>query len=541
MAVMILLSCMTGTGTAGGDISVSCDIPYFLGQKRGYMLPGELLQARIIVENFGPAAKNVPVDIVLPPGFLPAGRYEYWQVAGLENNAVLKTEADLGGGYGQWFDLVPIRVGPDAAPGAYTVSIVAGGLIHNYGVTVAAKKPAEADGGLTVNRILIPLDKDGKKDERLHDNTLVLRDRTLDYYKNILRGKGASNQEVEAIHPVVHMGIEFLNPGGQQKLVNITVRLLDYNTHQPVAGLLTPGTTGEDKDAGSLAGNADCLTAFAAITGEERQRLLLPVYADERLIAGGRYWLQVVVDDGFIQPVTVKSPLTVVRKNMGAMLVTGAAALVFLLALALGLKQLRATLATMKTRWLVTIALFGAAAFTIVNVPTTLLNDFFHILLGPFGFLVTGIFNGVFLYMLVIALVILIPRPGVVALMMAVRMLLGMLAFGNISPVSILTYGLQALLLELALYYANVYARSSGTPVSAAATAGQVLPTAIACGLADSIATYANMQAMAFLYRLYFADWYIYMVTLVNGFLYTAVGAACGVFLGKQLAKVGGD
>jgi hypothetical protein len=46
---------------------------------------------------------------------------------------------------------------------------------------------------------------------------------------------------------------------------------------------------------------------------------------------------------------------------------------------------------------------------------------------------------------------------------------------------------------------------------------------------------------MAFLYRMYYADWYIALILLMNGFVYTAIGAACGTLLGSRLSKVGGD
>jgi len=48
----------------------------------------------------------------------------------------------------------------------------------------------------------------------------------------------------------------------------------------------------------------------------------------------------------------------------------------------------------------ITVALFGTTMFACVNVPSTILSDFSHILRGPFGFLIIG----VFLYMLMISL-----------------------------------------------------------------------------------------------------------------------------------------
>jgi len=385
----------------------------------------------------------------------------------------------------------------------------------------------------------LPLDKDGKKDDRLTAGTLVLRDRSLDYYKNIINGKGTSNLEVEAIHPITHMIVEVANPMGEQKLAVLTTRLLDWNTHEPVAGLFTPGTTGEDKDAGALEGHEQSLVAFVALSGEKVQRILLPVYADEKYVVGGKYMLQVSMEDEFSTLITKEVPLTIVKKDWKAITVVAVAIVVLCIALALTARRFSNMLTIMKTRWLVVIALFGAVAFAVVNVPSTLLGEFFHILLGPFGFLITGLFSSVCLYMLIISLVILIPRPGVVTIMAFMRMMLGALAFGHISPVSILSYSMNALMLEGLLYWLGMFQKieeSNGMMLKK-----NILLLVLICAGADSIATYVSMQTMSFLYRYYYADWYIYMLILVNSCVYTAIGAKCGVFLGYKLSKIGGD
>ncbi|MEN6413554.1 MAG: hypothetical protein ABFC84_12495 [Veillonellales bacterium] len=537
----ILISPVTPSiGFAGDNIRVQCDFPYYLGKAKDVVLPGETVQALVVVENCGREDRTVPVELELPGCFAPFGTYEGWQVVSGADKTVFSNSVDLSGGYSQWFDLLRFTVSPDAPPGSYQVRLTVNGQPRDFTVSIGSGGSG-TERFLSVSGIVLPLDKDGRKDDRLNDNTLVLRDRQLDYYKNVLQGKGAANLEIEAIHPVSHMGIDFDNPGGQQKLVTITARLLDKTTRQPVEGLFTPGTTGEDKDAGSIGGHKDSLEVFTALTGEAKQRILLPVYADEQYAAGGTYWLQVVVDDGVNRPLVETVPLTIVKKNRQAMLTTCSAAAAVLVALLFGLGYLRRLLAKLKTRWLVTAALFGAAVFAMVNVPSTLLNDFFHVLLGPFGFLITGLFSSVFLYMLVVSLVVLIPRPGIISLMTLVRMLLGMLVFGNISPIGVLSYGVHALTLELLFYFCGVYGKIGAHGGQINFPARQVLAISLLCGVADSIAIYVGLQSMAFLYRMYYADWYIYLAMLINGLLYTAVGAACGLQLGCRLSRVGGD
>lgn len=537
--VAVLFVLLTITGQAQDGLSFSCQFPYYLGKARDSVTPGTQTAALFTIENRDLADKAVELTISLPPGFRPVGYQENWEIKEEANHYVLTRQALLAGGYSQWYDLLSFQVATELPLGSYTATVTAGEVAQQIPISVGAGTN-DTTAAVTIAGIVLPLDKDGKNDDRMGRNVLVLRDRQWDYYKNLLIGKGASNQEVEAIHPVTHLGVDIANPSGVQKLVVVTVQLLDAASHQPINGLFTPGSTNEDVNGGAMDGQKKYLEAFTALNGDAWQRMQIPVYADERDLTGGNYILQAELKDGVKPPLVCEVPLTVVKKDNKALVVVSIATLMVVAGIVVALRRLRQVLKVLKTRWLVTIALFGAAAFAVVNVPSTLLNDFFHILLGPFGFLVTGLFSGVFLYMMVVALVILIPRPGVVALMTVVRMLLGMLAFGQISPISLLTYGMHALLLELLIYGSGIYGwlqkrEDESIPCS------KIALFAISCGVADTISTYVGLQAMAFLYRMYYAAWYIALVLIFNGFIYTAIGAVCGTALGKRLARVGGD
>ncbi len=521
-----------------GGMEFSCQVPYSLGKNTESVVAGERINMLFTIDNRGMEDITVPVKITFPKGLIPTGKYEGWIVNQVGELYSLERELQLSGGYSQWFDLLTVQSDGDMLPGNDVVNIEVGNETKQIVLPILASNTV-IQQPITLANIRLPLDKDGKKDDRLTAGTLVLRDRSLDYYKNIINGKGTSNLEVEAIHPITHMIVEVANPMGEQKLAVLTTRLLDYNTHEPVAGLFTPGTTGEDKDAGALEGHEQSLVAFVALSGEKVQRILLPVYADEKYVVGGKYMLQVSMEDEFSTLITKEVPLTIVKKDWKAITVVAVAIVVLCIALALTARRFSNMLTTMKTRWLVVIALFGAVAFAVVNVPSTLLGELFHLLLGPFGFLLTGLFSSVCLYMLIISLVILIPRPGVVTIMAFMRMMLGMLAFGHISPVSILSYSMNALILEGLLYWLGMFQKieeSNGMMLKK-----NILLLALICAGADSIATYVSMQTMSFLYRYYYADWYIYMLILVNSCVYTAIGAKCGVFLGYKLSKIGGD
>lgn len=549
LASMLLL--MTVSAQAQGSLDFSWQFPYYLGKTRDYVNPGGQAAALFNVENRSINEQTVEIKIALPPGFSFAGKTENWKVErdSATGKVVLVRQDRLEGGYGEWFDLLVFQVAESLPPGFYPVSVLVGEDKRNFMVEVANRglsgyDAADLNQGNTkkvqLTGMVLPLDKDGRTDERIGRNTLVLRDRHWDYYKNLLAGKGASNQEIEAIHPVTHLGLDVHNPLGVQKLAVVTIRLLDASGKKYILGLFTPGATSEDTNGGAIDGHKNYLEALIALNGDVRQRLHIPMFADERYLNSGEYVLQAELRSEEEAPVFCEEKLNVIKKDNLAMCVVAVSTLVVIAGAIWALFRLRRLLLCMKTRWLVTIALFGAAAFATVNVPTTLLNDFFHIIMGPFSFIVSGLFSGVCLYMMVVALVILIPRPGVVALMTVVRMLLGMLAFGQISPISILSYGLHALLLELLLSGSGMYSwlqRQEGENIPP----GRIMLLAGSCAVADVIATYAGLQAMSFLYRLYYATWYIALVLLFSGLIYTAIGAVCGSFLGRRLSRVGGD
>lgn len=526
----------------GDPLVVNLDVPYSLGVRRATAAPGETIRAILNIENMAAQAREIPLEIRLPAGIEPAEDTGRWVVSRRSNGVSLRQAIRLDAYYGQWFDLLTFTVADHLTPGPRQIVIQAGEQTREFTLTLDARSADAATRQPPVfERIVLPLDKEGKQDEKQSGSAIVLRDRSLDYYKNILRGKGAANLEIEAIHPVTHMGLDFSNPSGQQKLVMVEAELLDRNTRQRVHGLYTPGSNSDNDGAGAMADKQDRLTAFVALTGEPKQRLQLPVYADEALLTEGEYLLRVTVEDGAAQVWSKEHPVTVVKKNLRGMMTLGAAILLLLVFLVVGGKRLPAVLAAMKTRRLITVALFGTCAFAVVNVPSTLLNDFFHIFLGPFAFVLTGMFSGVMLYMLTGALITLIPLQGVVSLMAVIRLLLGMVAFGHMSPIVILSYGVNAFLLESALALSGFTVRSLDDVKPAVFSLRRLATLALACALADTVATYVTLQGMSVLYRLYYADWYIYLVMLVNGFLYTMIGAGCGLLLGSRLADVGSD
>jgi hypothetical protein len=519
-----------------GDISFTMDIPYRLTVGAGETRSGAPLKALVALENTGPAEKGVHIAIGLPAGLVPAGLPPGWrtELGGIAGDILLP------GGYGQWFELLTFDTGGLPAGEHMLSATVAAGdwrqtVTRKLAIGQKAKTP---DKRLTIARIVLPVDRAGNSDERMSPDTLILRDKALDYYKSVLRGKGAYNDAAEAVHPLTSMNIDFVNPGGSEKLLTVVARLWDREG-RPVAGMFTPAASIDDRESGGFAGSKEGTTAFIALTGEVSQTVRLPVYIDENLLMGGRYILRVEARENGRAVVSSEKEVTVIARDSKAATVTLVAVAMTLCGLVVAAYCRRKLFSGLKTRWLITITLFGAVSFAAVNVPATLLGEVLHVLLGPLAFLVTGMFHGVILYMLVAALVMLVPRPGVVALLFSVRLLLGLLAFGHASPVALLLYGSQAVLLETFLFLAGI---TAVRPDHEKAGSWRLcLLVTAACSAADGLSTYLNLHALSFLYRVFYADWYIYAAVIVNGVLYSGIGGFCGVVLGKKLRTVGSD
>mgnify|MGYP000476629019 FL=1 len=60
-------------------------------------------------------------------------------------------------------------------------------------------------------------------------------------------------------------------------------------------------------------------------------------------------------------------------------------------------------------------------------------------------------------------------------------------------------------------------------------------------GMCDALITLVNMEQMMFLYRLYYADWFIVLYMVINGFLYSSIGWWTGWHIGRRLRQVMGE
>ena len=160
-------------------------------------------------------------------------------------------------------------------------------------------------------------------------------------------------------------------------------------------------------------------------------------------------------------------------------------------------------------------------------------------LLGPISVLLTGLINETLYYALLTALLIYISGDpensgrgdrnrhgkgsGVILLVSAVRLLLGGVTFGLFTPMAIVYTGTSVLLLETGFLFVR---------------RRNLFVWAVVLGLCDAIAVYVDFQLSILLYRLFYADWYIVLRILIEGFVYTFIGVLLGARLGRGLWRV---
>ena len=136
--------------------------------------------------------------------------------------------------------------------------------------------------------------------------------------------------------------------------------------------------------------------------------------------------------------------------------------------------------------------------------------------------------------MLVVALLVLFRAPGVLTLMYFVKYMLAGLMFGHFTPLGLLSMCVNVAILETLLYLSGFYRKEE-------LSKGYMLFICLLMGVGDALVTFVNMEQMMFFYRLYYADWYLALYMLVNGLVYSSIGAWLGAKTGSKLQQVMGE
>lgn len=548
---LLLMSYVQGAW-AGTQLQV--EYPYSLDQKErqqnNQVQGGSTMPLYINLTSYDvPVEQNAEVKVTLPQGFkaLPAHGWQNFQEQGVN---IARVNWQLPANYGQNFDLLYLEPQKGALAGEYELLVQARGEGWQQSKTVKFSYSPELENASPSNpkeekidkskfnwyiqSVNLPVDNQGNKDDRAAANVIYVRDTTLEGFRNRMTGEGATNWSAVFNHPATFVMLEMRNPQKDVRVLKFKAELVDRATGKPVPGLMTSGKV-SDEDGHGWAGDtgkAGETTALISLDGKKNQTFILPLYVDYFTVLEGEYSLRITVS-GNGQEKIQETPLTITKKHNVGLLAVGfsfiCTALVALLSYRLPrcIKQIGA-------KGAITVSLFAALAFGGITLPTTILGDLLHVFLGPFSGLVTGVLSGVLQYLLIVSLLVLFRAPGVLTLMFFVKYMLSGLMFGHFTPLGAMSTCVSVVVLESVLYLCGFYR-------VAQLSKRYMLLVALLLGIADAAVTFINLEQMMFFYRLYYANWYMALYMLVNGVLYSSIGAWLGFKIGSKLQQVMGE
>lgn len=183
-----------------------------------------------------------------------------------------------------------------------------------------------------------------------------------------------------------------------------------------------------------------------------------------------------------------------------------------------------------------TIGLLSAVQF-VVSYASRIGSDLLAGALGPFNVLVTGVGHEGLTSLVAAALVTLLPYPGAYMLSAVSLFALNGIFSGQLGLVDVLFVSVGIGLTELLLAVTGVTTGGALAPAESPRP-GVLWRLALAIGVANALTLAVQFSLFQVLHRLYFAPWFVGLVSLWTGLLYGGVGAAVGGQWGFRLRRV---
>ena len=477
----------------------------------------------ISVANTKDEPRTLTVAVTFPEGFATTENSDADMCGEKSGRVQCRMRVSLANKYDS--KLIPVIVKSPAREAAdyenIEMQVIEHGVpLHTEIIQIRAVKPEALAEKIFVDSVALPTNDKGEPDERLTRDALHLS--TVTRLRAMLTGEKYQEANFKQV-PFSFFRVAVKNTLDEDAIILVKAWIVDTKTGEKVEAF-TP-----DPHVNPL---GEVFTTTVLKSGAARG-VTLPIYVEPVSVLEGDYKLVLSLTQmGAEKPFSVRGHnFTVTRQAVLPFVITLAGAVLAGIFLVVLFIRFRRIMSGFKVKWIVLISLYGSVGFVIVNVPGTLFMDVFRALLGPFSFLASGLFFGVVQYVLWTSLIMLVPRAGTMSLVMAVRMLLSWVLLGNISLVSVLWMAVHALTAEAALWLLGATRGSAQNTVR---------PTGlfIAFAVSEAVATFFNLESVIFLYRLYYADWYIVLNTLIGGVGYTLIGVALGLGMGKRLRMV---
>ena len=504
--------------------------------QKALVLQESEMTATVLVTN-GNVPTTFDLELCLPTIVTAVGFSEDWKQETTDAKTYLSTTGRLGIASEVWYRELALRTSAATPTDGKEISGIVrfttdAGQVSEQQATVQLRiaTTSEIAEYLSIESIEMPTDATGTADRKQREDTI--------YYPRPLFS-WLRTAQTNAFEPTTYQTVRLRNQGEETIHVVVSSTNTDMKSGETIPFLAPPETTN---------GGMNRSAAFASLPGGTVTAIPLPIYFHPMYLKQGRP--EQAIPGKYERDITVKvwgsdatilrekRPLHLIVPNQQALLVSLFAIMSSCIGFAVVLRFHERLFAGFTTKHLIVIALFSTTVFVAVMVPSTLFLNLVRAILGPFSVLLTGLINETLYYALLTALLIYIngdpgnaettnrrraKGSGVILLVSAVRLLLGGVTFGLFTPMAIVYTGTSVLLLETG--FLLVRKRS-------------LLAWAVVLGICDALSVYVDFQLSILFYRLFYADWYIVLRILIEGFVYTFIGVLLGARLGRGLWRV---
>ena len=534
-----------------GNLEIA--IPYGAASQSGSGNTSEKVQKALILHESEMTATvlvtngNVPttfnLELCLPSTVTVVRFPADWKRETMDTKTCLSTTDRLGVASGVWYRELVLRASTANPADTQEISGIVrfttdAGQTWEQQSTVQLRIAtiSEIAEYLSIESIEMPTDATGTVDRKQRKDTI--------YYPRPLFS-WLQTPQTNAFEPTTYQTVELRNRG--EETIHVVVSSTNTDGKSGLQGF-PPITIPFLAPPETANGRTNRSVAFATLPGGTVTEIPLPIYFHPVYLSQGK--IEQAIPGEYERDVTVKvwgsdatilrerRPLHLIVPNQQALLVSLLAIISSCIGFATVLRFHKRLFASFTTKHLIVIALFSTTVFVAVMVPSTLFLNLVRAILGPISVLLTGLINETLYYALLTALLIYIngdPKntettnrertkgSGVILLVSAVRLLLGGVTFGLFTPMAIVYTGTSVLLLETG--FLLVRNRT-------------LLAWAVVLGICDALSVYVDFQLSILFYRLFYADWYIVLRILIEGFVYTFIGVLLGARLGRGLWRV---
>ncbi len=505
------------------------EIPY--GERdTGLLGRDTTIVALLCVEGLSQEDISVDYKVKIPAPLKPLVRDKDIKVEKEADGWILKASFRLRVEGEKWFRPVGISIPRDTPCRDYIIRSTA--RIHSSSGVEAIRhmtrlkvvSARELKNYFEIERVIIPANEEGEPDSRQEQNTFMIRGKRK-FWQRLAVKEDENNREMK---PATYMAVTIKNRAACKTILLVRLDISDPKTGRKVKGFKSPYAA----EHGDLLGEEE-IYQIVSLRPKSEEKVVLPIYTRDGVVLPGVYLASVKLFP-FGSNIMVGQKnirIKVVSTRWLPVLMTFMALMIAVAGCSFFYRERRQFL-SMNSRDLILIALFGTVMFAVVNVPGTILFNVAQVLLGPFSFFLTGFFYEVIFYLLLTALLVLIPRVGTTTLVIMVRFLMDSFILGEFNPLAIIYYSTMATVLEGAVYLSGI---SRGKEKF---DRRRIALVAFILAIADTGLSFVFFNLSMLFYRIYYANWYIGTYLIINGFLFTLLAVPFGFRLGNRLKAV---